>query len=578
MPKWGLSRTQAVDRPWGLDPSLLEPDKTNTDPIHGEIYLNRLERLIVDSPGFQRLRRVRQLGTTHLVYPGAVHTRFQHSLGALRVVQDLFDSIIHNPLSAKLGDDLITEWQSNAFGEASKKLAEALVLARLGALLHDFCHVPFGHTIEDDFGLLTPHDKNEERFTALWETVPQNARNAVSGDLSSELRAIVLSKLPADTTKFPFVQDMVGNTICADLIDYLWRDYYFTGLPGKLGTRFFSYFFVTRSTIADYPCRMALRIEKNGRPRLDVITEILKYLRYRYELGERALQHHAKVAADTMIAKAVSLWIAATDKAHVEARLRSVGDDGVLECLAESRIEGASELAAAVRDRQLFKEARHSRGEETYLRRAYLFQSFGNPANRLKVEERAARAVGLPHSWHVLLSVPEPKMRLKSADVLVCAGDVVIPLSEWDTLHDKRASEISGSHERLWSIQLFIHPGVSVDDQSRIAAYVQDALAIRWDDVPSGPTLSAVDELALAEVARECGLGDKAREELRDAVHREVQSASTEDFASVKARFSRLALHDETATTRQATSKIAGKRSATTSRSDDGSNGQGSLV
>ena len=62
MAEWGLTGEMRDARPWGLDADLLETDKVITDPVHGDIFLTRLERLIVDTPPFQRLRRVRQLG------------------------------------------------------------------------------------------------------------------------------------------------------------------------------------------------------------------------------------------------------------------------------------------------------------------------------------------------------------------------------------------------------------------------------------------------------------------------------------------------------------------------------------
>src|SRR5215216_5366015 len=89
--RWGLTREMRESQPWDLPSDLLETSKVITDPIHGDIFVTELERRIIDSSAFQRLRRVQQLGTTHLVYPGATHTRFAHSLGTLRVVQDLFD-------------------------------------------------------------------------------------------------------------------------------------------------------------------------------------------------------------------------------------------------------------------------------------------------------------------------------------------------------------------------------------------------------------------------------------------------------------------------------------------------------
>jgi HD superfamily phosphohydrolase len=108
--------------------------------------------------------------------------------------------------------------------------------------------------------------------------------------------------------RYQFVTDVVGNTICADLLDYLRRDHLFTGLPLAVGSRYLASFYVTpKANEPYYPQRMVLRITRDGRERVDVVTELLKHLRYRYELSERALVHHAKLAADAMIGKAIEM-------------------------------------------------------------------------------------------------------------------------------------------------------------------------------------------------------------------------------------------------------------------------------
>ena len=121
---------------------------------------------------------------------------------------------------------------------------------------------------------------------------------------------------------YPFAQDIVGNTISADLLDYLTRDHRFTGLPASLGQRFLDGFYVSRSD-ADKPQRMVLRIVKRKRERQDTITELLKYLRYRYELSERALAHHAKLAADAMIGKLLGLYHDRLLREAIEERAES---------------------------------------------------------------------------------------------------------------------------------------------------------------------------------------------------------------------------------------------------------------
>src|SRR5439155_20388836 len=158
-----------------------------------------LGRRVLASAAFQRLRRVRHLGTTHLVYPGATHTRFAHSLGTLCVSQDLVDAVVSQELGPHPKvDDLFAEWKEDGESLYLRRLAEATVLARLGGLLHDFTHVAYGHTIEDDLGLLVPHDENFDRFEHFWSTLDETTREALEADeLDRFLRPLILSKFQA---------------------------------------------------------------------------------------------------------------------------------------------------------------------------------------------------------------------------------------------------------------------------------------------------------------------------------------------------------------------------------------------
>lgn len=338
MPKWGLTVAQRAARPWRLDDRFLQPGKTITDPVHGDIHVTELERMIIDSPPMQRLRRVRQLGTTHLVYPAATHSRFSHALGTLRAAQDLLDAVADNRRGPRHTPDLFDEWEregvlredeNGSITVADARTGEATILARLGALMHDLCHVPLGHTIEDDLKVLTPHDRNRARFDELWKGLDPAARNAIekgqSGfegaySLKEELEMLILSKersasgfsdsrrFDPTQSRYPFVGDIVGNTICADLIDYLQRDHLSTGLPIALGSRFMDDFYVMGSQHEHFKHRMVVRIARKGQAREDVKTELVKYLRYRYELTERVLTHHTKIAADAMIGKLLEIW------------------------------------------------------------------------------------------------------------------------------------------------------------------------------------------------------------------------------------------------------------------------------
>lgn len=320
MPEWGFTAEMRELRPWGLEPWTLEPCKRTTDPVHSDLYWTKLERELIDSPAFQRLRLVRQLGATLKVFPGAEHSRFTHSLGAQRVAQDLLDGVLSDRLGGSKPLSLIDEWRElEDPDEFTLRVAEATVLVRLGALLHDLTHVPYGHTIEDDLGILTPHDANQARFNRLWRRVPLPLRRRIEGarsraqgvdrELFAELKDIILSKRDhLGDSPYPFAHDMVGNTICADLLDYLARDHLHTGLGLAFGTTYQRDFYVRPDNPADpYARRMVVRVVRDGKVRRDIVTELLKILRYRYEETERALYHHAKLSVDSMLGKILEM-------------------------------------------------------------------------------------------------------------------------------------------------------------------------------------------------------------------------------------------------------------------------------
>ena len=97
------------------------------DPIHDFIRVNDLELKIIDNPVFQRLRRIRQLSGAHLTYPGAQHTRFEHSLGVMHI-------------AAQAGQIL---------QEKGILKSDDIENLRLGALLHDIGHGPFSHLFDE---------------------------------------------------------------------------------------------------------------------------------------------------------------------------------------------------------------------------------------------------------------------------------------------------------------------------------------------------------------------------------------------------------------------------------------------
>jgi uncharacterized protein len=179
--------------------------RTYHDPLHGAITLatqDPVEALLiqlVDTPEFQRLRRIRQLGTANLTFHGAEGSRFTHSLGVMQVARRAFDRLMtHYP-----------------------QLQPYRALVLCGALLHDIGHGPFSHTGEEIF-----HNHHEIWTRRILRKAPA-VRQLLDGfdpALVSQLEQVYLK-----TFEFPLVSQLISSQLDCDRLDYLLRDSYFTG-------------------------------------------------------------------------------------------------------------------------------------------------------------------------------------------------------------------------------------------------------------------------------------------------------------------------------------------------------------
>ena len=198
-------------------------------PIHGFIQLSKWERDIVNQPGFQRLRRIRQLAWTDYVYPGAMHTRFEHSLGVMHVASLLFDAIHRNS-----SEVLIADYQ---FSNEDFRRSEQLV--RLAALLHDTGHGPFSHAAEDLFPFKEPRPgqkpkryRHEEYSAAIIQGPLADVIENHPGNLwkiSAEEVASLIEGSPKSKGSL-FWKDIIAGQLDADRMDYLNRDSHHLGV------------------------------------------------------------------------------------------------------------------------------------------------------------------------------------------------------------------------------------------------------------------------------------------------------------------------------------------------------------
>jgi uncharacterized protein len=454
--------------------------KVFTLPVTGAVRVYGPEMDVLRTAEFQRLAGLRQLGTAYVVFRGAVHTRFEHSLGALNEAQRLIDAVNRNPATSEVID-----------GDAQR-------LIRMTALLHDITHIPFGHSLEDELRLLRRHDENRPRFQRLVTESPVGGflRQALGDDGFGDYLALSGSARDEDVAqlRFPYAADVVGDTVCADMLDYVLRDLHACGMPVTLGDRFLDFFAITPTSLtrtADRR-RMALSLNKTGMPRPDVESEVIKLLTYRYELVERVYFHHAKNAASVMIGRAV--WSAGLigdstddDDAHFdwlsdELLLAALASPQIADTLqlhrhprAPSEIQLASDLAAAVQRRALFKVAYLGVYDDLADRVHHLYQAYAEPAKRRALEDSLAAAAGLPPG-RVLVHLPSPKMLQKEAAVRVLTADrEVVTLDAWDQQHSRRALALVDAHRRLWRVSVYVDAASSPAQRGGVRSAAEDA-------------------------------------------------------------------------------------------------------
>ena len=189
-------------------------------PVYGFIEISDWEREIISQPAFQRLKRVRQLAWTDQVYPGAMHTRFEHSLGVMHMATLLYEGIIK-----RSRDILVSEFGYNEAG-----LERHHVLVRLAALLHDVGHAPFSHVSED---LLPKRPDEEGRYkhehysTAIVRNQLADAIKNHPANMNYDFTAEDVAGLlegGAQAGQAIFWRDLISGQMDADRMDYLLRD------------------------------------------------------------------------------------------------------------------------------------------------------------------------------------------------------------------------------------------------------------------------------------------------------------------------------------------------------------------
>jgi len=340
------------------------PRKSIFDPVHGPIQLDGLALALVSSPEFQRLWQIRQTGFAHLVFPGANHTRLEHSLGAF--------------------------WVAGRMAERLDLGEERSLRVTAGALLHDLGHGPFSHTLDGPMVEVLGHGHEAISRSCIEgeedpHRTPTVPRILERFGLSPRGVADLIDPSPSSSAP-RLLREILHGAVDADRIDYLQRDAHYTGVGhGAIdATRLLD-------TLRSVEGRLAFA--EKGR------SAVEGFLVGRALMYSTVYFHKTVRAAEMMAQAAVERLPGYPDAAR---HLFRVNDGELLVRLAEAGGVSA-ELVAAITDRRLLKRAHGWRSVDPAARARWR-RLLRRPPERRALEDEIAAHVGADPG-HVLVDL-----------------------------------------------------------------------------------------------------------------------------------------------------------------------------
>lgn len=351
------------------------------DPIWNNIRVDSLALELVDTPVFQRLRYVRQLGLAYLVYPGATHTRFEHALGAYHL--------------CRIAIGLLRE---RGIADVPE---EECTVTTIAALLHDVGHYPFSHALEE-----IGATNHEEVATALVTTGPvASILRSRIGENAPE-RIIALIRGEADSP----LQGLVSGSLDLDKIEYLKRDAHMCGVAyGEIDVdRLINSMVLVGDPVTGL---QTVGVAEKG------LSALESLLFAKYQMYRNVYWHHAVRSATAMYKRVVE--DACDSGTLTQEKLVSFTDEGLLYFLQD---RAPSPLLAALRSRHLFKRVAEWPASE-------LDDGFGdwigNDRKRTRAAENALGSMLGLKSGELLLDYPE-KTQMLGLDIAVLRRDATV--------------------------------------------------------------------------------------------------------------------------------------------------------
>ncbi|MBS0649492.1 MAG: HD domain-containing protein [Verrucomicrobia bacterium] len=291
------------------------------DPVHQFIYLDQDEAALIDSLPFQRLRYIRQMGTSYLVYPGATHSRFEHSLGVMELASQIFDRIL---------DKFHVPGLDSAYWRK---------IVRLAALCHDVGHLPFSHVAEKALLGKGGHEKwtyqiiQSSILRPLWEKLQVKYSQP---DLIQHITQIAIGEKKLQEMGHPLLfspwervmcEIITGDFFGADRIDYLLRDAKSTGV--SYGLFDYHQLIETIHIIRQAEGNFELGIEENGIESCEALLLARHFMHrrvYQYATVKSYNFHLARFMEKTVHLADLNHYLTLTDNDVIVELFKAVKD------------------------------------------------------------------------------------------------------------------------------------------------------------------------------------------------------------------------------------------------------------
>ena len=350
------------------------------DPLYGFVGLSKLEDRLLNTIAMQRLSRIKQLAHTYIVYPSAVHTRLEHSLGALYIAGRICEKL---KLSQK-----------------QKKII------RICSLLHDVGQGPFSHIFEEPMRWVNGENYTHEHVTRLIIEYEPKIKN-ILGSLKED----VLNVFNGDSLS----SDIISSSLDVDKLDYLRRDSYHTGV---------AYGIFDLERVLHTLCKVSeggreyLAVEEKGKDALE------SYRLARFAMHLQVYEHHTRLIADDMFIKAMKCafnegslvkedFKISDDINHFIENFLKFDDYSIQRYILNNPRGNARKLIENIRNRNLLKRAfmvpLTKEGVKNPLRREKIIKM--NREQIEKIEKRIANELGID-PVHIIVHLQSIKIKL----------------------------------------------------------------------------------------------------------------------------------------------------------------------